>query len=134
MDILTILYKDIDIFLHFIIFFTELLFQSYKGHSAYTKTDCTALTESDFPADAVVPLRTVPSTGNFACFVPAGIKVSVNTAWGDVLHVNRDGVPHGDGDYLVCAVGKDGKPDLSDVWVVNGKIFPSTYDMTNAAK
>mgnify|MGYP007090436098 CR=1 FL=1 len=38
---------------------------------------------------------------------------------------------HGYGDYLVCP-NKDGKPDFSDVWVVNGAVFPSTYDMTNA--
>ena len=105
-----------------------------KVIKTYTKPDGSALTAEDFVADTYIDLKTIPTTGNFACFVPAGIKVSVNTAWGDVLHVNRDGVPHGDGDYLVCAVGKDGKPDLSDVWVVNGKIFPSTYDMTNAAK
>ena len=49
-----------------------------------------------------------------------------------MLQANRAGVPHGEGDYLVCGAGEDGQPDLSDVWVVNGAIFPDTYDMTNA--
>ncbi len=83
-------------------------------------------------ADTYLELKTIPTTGNFACYVPANIKVVVNTAWGDVLHVNRAGVSHGAGDYLVCAVGEDGKPDLSDVWVVNGEQFVVNYDMTNA--
>ena len=56
----------------------------------------------------------------------------VETAWGDVLTANRAEVPHGDGDYLVCTVDDEGQPNLSDVWVVNGEIFPDTYDMTNA--
>lgn len=103
-----------------------------KVMETYTKPNGTALTAEDFTPDTYITLKTIPTTGNFACFVPANVKVSVNTAWGDVLHVNRDGVPHGEGDYLVCAVGEDGKPDLSDVWVVNGEIFKSTYDMTNA--
>ena len=30
--------------------------------------------------------------------------------------------------------GEDGQPDLTDVWVVNGAVFPSTYDMTNNAE
>ena len=77
-------------------------------------------------------MKTKPTTGNFACFIPAELQVEVQTAWGDVLQANRAGVPHGEGDYLVCGAGEDGQPDLSDVWVVNGAIFPDTYDMTNA--
>lgn len=46
-----------------------------------------------------------------------------------MLHTNLPNAPHGDGDYLVCA-NKDGQPDLSDVWVVNGAVFPNTYDMS----
>lgn len=103
-----------------------------KVMKTYTKPDGAALTAEDFTPDTYIALKTIPTTGNFACFVPASVKVSVNTAWGDVLHVNRDGVPHGEGDYLVCAAGEDGKPDLSDVWVVNGEIFENTYDMKNA--
>jgi basic membrane protein A len=55
----------------------------------------------------------------------------VNTAWGDVLHTNLPNAPHGEGDYLVCRVGEDGQPDLSDVWVVNGVQFPSNYDQSH---
>lgn len=98
-----------------------------KVLKTYTKADGSALTAEDFKADAAVALTAIPGTGNFACFVPKAIQVEVQTAWGDVLQANRDGVPHGDGDYLVCSAGKDGKPDLTDVWVVNGEIFAKTY-------
>ena len=33
---------------------------------------------------------------------------------------------------LIMALDEDGQPNLDDVWVVNGAIFPDTYDMTNA--
>ena len=56
----------------------------------------------------------------------------METAWGDVLTANRPEVPHGEGDYLVCTVGEDGQPNLADVWVVNGAVFPNTYDMAEA--
>ena len=103
-----------------------------KVIKTYTKADGTELTAADFAADTYIDLKTKPTTGNFACFIPAELQVEVQTAWGDVLQANRAGVPHGEGDYLVCGAGEDGQPDLSDVWVVNGAIFPDTYDMTNA--
>lgn len=53
-------------------------------------------------------------------------QIEVNTSWGETLKANRDGIKHGDGDYLVCA-NKGGSPDFSDTWVVNGLIFPKTY-------
>ena len=103
-----------------------------KVIQTYTKADGSELTAEDFTADTYIELKTKPTTGNFACFVPAELQVEVQTSWGDVLQANRAGVPHGEGDYMVCAVGEDGQPDLTDVWVVNGAVFPSTYDMTNA--
>lgn len=33
---------------------------------------------------------------------------------------------HGNGDYIVC-MSKDGKPDIEDMWVVDGNIFLKTY-------
>ena len=65
---------------------------------------------------------------NWALFVPKNQKLAVPTSWGDVLTANRNGVPHGMGDYLVCADGGN-MPNLNDMWIVNGEIFPSTYDM-----
>ncbi len=105
-----------------------------KVLETYTKADGSALTEKDFTEnkDTFIDLKTKaePDT-NFACFVPADVRLTVNTAWGDVLHVNDPASDHGYGDYLVCP-NKDGKPDFSDVWVVNGAIFANTYDTTNA--
>ena len=102
-----------------------------KVATTYTKLDGTEVTLEDFAVrDTYIDLKTIPTTGNFAYFIPAEYKVAVNTAWGDLLHANRDGVTHGDGDYLVCAVGEDGKPNLADVWVVNGAQFVKNYDMT----
>ena len=105
-----------------------------KVLETYTKADGSALTEQDFTEhkDTFIDLKTKaePDT-NFACFVPADVRLTVNTAWGDVLHVNDPASEHGYGDYLVCP-NKDGQPDFSDVWVVNGAIFANTYDTANA--
>ena len=66
---------------------------------------------------------------NFAAHLPLSIKnYPVPTSWGDILYANRDGVSHGNGDFLVCA-SINGQPNYNDMWVVNGEIFPSTYDM-----
>lgn len=65
---------------------------------------------------------------NWALFIPKNQKLAVPTSWGDVLTANRSGVPHGLGDYLLCSDGGN-MPNLSDMWVVNGEIFPATYDM-----
>ena len=103
-----------------------------KVLETYTKADGTALTAEDFTGskDTFIDLKTKaePDT-NFACFVPADVRLTLNTAWGDVLHVNDPVSEHGYGDYLVCP-NKDGAPDFSDVWVVNGAIFANTYDVT----
>ncbi len=63
---------------------------------------------------------------NFAFHVPLNTIVEVQTAWGDILYANASDTNHGNGDYLVCPA-VDGKPDLSDVWVVNGAVFETTY-------
>lgn len=105
-----------------------------KVLSTYTKPDGSPLTAEDFTAnkDTDVELKTKaqPDT-NYACYVPAGVAVQVDTAWGDVLYANRTGVPHGAGDYLVCALTEDGQPNFEDVWIVNGKQFVTNYDTSN---
>lgn len=105
-----------------------------KVISTYTKEDGSALSAEDFTSclGEKIALKTISELGtNFALEVPADIVVKVETAWGDVLYTNASDAPHGNGDYLVCNnVG--GSSDLSDVWVVNGAVFPNTYDMTNA--
>lgn len=68
---------------------------------------------------------------NWALFLPLNnrtVGFPVNTSWGDVLYANRSGVSHGKGDFLVCS-DDGGRPNLKDVWVVNGNIFATTYDM-----
>ena len=102
-----------------------------KVEKTYTTADGSAVTAKTFAKkDTYIDLKTKaePDT-NFAMFVPADTRVVVETAWGDVLVANRPGVEHGQGDYLVSTV-KDGKPDLTDVWVLNGAVFPNTYDLS----
>lgn len=53
-------------------------------------------------------------------------QIDVTTSWGEVLKTNRPGIKHGTGDYLIC-YDKNGSPDLNDMWVINGEIFPNTY-------
>ena len=104
-----------------------------KVISTYTKADGSEITEKDFEVkDRYIDLKTkaAPDT-NYAMYVPNDISVTVETAWGDVLHTNLPNAPHGDGDFLVCRAGEDGEPDLSDVWVLNGALFPENYETEN---
>lgn len=64
----------------------------------------------------------------YAEFLPVEQKMSIETSWGEVLQANRDGVPHGDGDYIVYSSNKNGSPNLNDRWVVNGLVFAKTYE------
>lgn len=76
-------------------------------------------------------LKTLQSGGclNWAFYLPANIiNLPVQTSWGDTLLANRPEVSHGIGDFLVCR-DAGGRPNLSDMWVVNGEVFPNTYDM-----
>lgn len=100
-----------------------------KVISTYTKLDGSALCKEDFAEkDLWIEIVTKPEPDSYyAIYVPLNISVIVETAWGDVLHTNLSNVPHGDGDYLMCRKGEDGNPDLSDVWVLNGVVFPEYY-------
>ena len=104
-----------------------------KVIATYTKPDGSEISEADFAEkDTFIDLVTIPDPdANFAMFVPNTISVTVETAWGNVLHTNLPNAPHGDGDFLVCRVGEDGKPDLSDVWGLNGVQFLKNYDTTH---
>ena len=104
-----------------------------KVISTYTKADGSEITEKDFEVkDRYIDLKTksAPDT-NYAMHVPNDISVTVETSWGDVLHTNLPNAPHGNGDFLVCRAGEDGEPDLSDVWVLNGALFPGNYETEN---
>lgn len=67
------------------------------------------------------------ASGTFACFVPLAQKGQIRTSWA-VLNFNAPGVEHGLGDFILCAKGADGRPNLSDRWVVNGAVFADTYN------
>ncbi len=99
----------------------------------YTRPDGSELCEADFSVkDAFIDIRTIPApNAYYAMFVPKRFVITLETAWGDVLHTNLPNAPHGEGDFLVCGVGEDGGPDLGDVWVVNGELFADCYDTTN---
>ena len=102
-----------------------------KVLKSYTKEDGIALSESDLLDNkgTFIPVRAKATPdANFAFFVPKNVIVEVQTAWGDVLYTNKSDTDHGDGDYLVCN-NDNGKPDLSDIWVVNGAVFETTYNL-----
>lgn len=101
-----------------------------KVISTYTKADGSTLCKADFAEkDSWIEIVTKPEPDAcYAMYVPLNISVTVETAWGDVLHTNLSNAPHGDGDFLVCRVGENGKPNLSDVWILNGVVFPKYYD------
>ena len=99
----------------------------------YTKPDGSELCKEDFAnKDVFIDIVTIPTKDTYyAMHVPRDITVIVETAQGDVLHTNLPNAPHGEGDYLVCTIGEDGDPNLSDVWVLNGLIFPDCYDISH---
>ena len=104
-----------------------------KVISTYTKPDGSEISAEDF-AEKDVYIDVIPRPAPdayYAMFVPIDISVTLETAWGDVLHTNLPNAPHGDGDYLVCRAGEDGDPDYSDVWVLNGVVFPEYYSINH---
>ena len=104
--------------------------------SRYSKPDGSELCKEDFAnKDKYIDIVTIPSKdAYYAMHVPNDITVTVETAQGNVLHTNLPNAPHGEGDYLVCTIGEDGGPDLSDIWVLNGLIFLDCYDTSNMDK
>lgn len=99
----------------------------------YKKPDGSELRKEDFAnKDVYIDIVTIPTKdAYYAMHVPKDITVIVETAQGDILHTNLPNAPHGEGDYLVCTIGEDNGPDLSDVWVLNGLIFPDCYDTSH---
>lgn len=76
-------------------------------------------------------IKPLPGGGkqNWAFHLPLSIKnFPVQTIKGDTLYANRDGVGHGVGDFIVAS-DLGGYPNLNDIWIVNGIVFPNTYDM-----
>lgn len=102
-----------------------------KVLKTYVKEDGSELTVEDFIVDKFIKLQTKAGKETFAAFVPVDKQVEINTAWGDVLIANRPEVEHGAGDYIVCDADENGQPNFEDVWVVNGKVFETTYDMSS---
>ena len=102
----------------------------------YTKPDGSELCKEDFAdKDVFIDIVTIPSRDMYyAMHVPNNLIVGVETARGDVLHTNMRNAQHGEGDFLVCTITENGEPNLSDVWVLNGLIFPDCYDTSNMNK
>lgn len=107
-----------------------------KVTMTYVKQDGSAITLEDFEVkDEFIDILSIPSPDScWAMHVPLSYSVTVITAWNDILHTNLSSAPHGDGDYLICRFGPDGGPDLSDVWVLNGAVFPNTYDTSHESE
>ena len=94
----------------------------------YTLEDGSPLMPSTLSIPSWVKVKTSPkSVKLWACFVPKDVTGTVTTTWGARLTINDPSVPHGKGDFVI-AVDKDGSPDVTDIYVVNGLIFASTYD------
>ena len=104
-----------------------------KVIATYTDAYGRALTAESFAVrDVFIDVVTRSEPGAYyAMYVPLRFSVTVETARGNVLHTNLPNAPHGDGDYLICRRKEDGGPNLSDVWVLNGAVFPERYDTGN---
>ena len=105
--------------------------------ASYMFADGTPITEETVASrcDATgqmdwVKIKTYPSWKNnktlLAIQVPKEIhSIPVRDIWGNVLIANRPGVKHGLGDFLVS----DGEGCIHVPRVVNGEVFPATYDL-----
>ena len=97
-----------------------------KLAATYTFAEGTPITEESIP-EGVFGIATIIGDEAETIFAEqVTCEIKVTTSWGATLTANREGIPHGDGDYIVSA-NKDGKPDSSDRWVINGLVFTNTY-------
>lgn len=102
-----------------------------KLAKTYTLADGTPITQENIPA-GVFDIVTIVDDSAETIFAEQTIEqTKVSTSWGEVLTANREGVPHGNGDFIVFA-NKDGKPNPDDSWVVNGMVFNNTYAPVNS--
>lgn len=93
----------------------------------YTLVDGTPITAKNIP-EGVFEIATIVDENAETIFAEQVFKeVKVTTSWGEILTANRDGIPHGDGDFIVYA-NRDGQPNPDDKWVVNGLVFINTYE------
>ena len=99
----------------------------------YRNTDGSPITRANFILGKVFKAKTTKGNHRYALRVPMQMQMSTTTAEGNVLKVNRTEVEHGEGDYLVCKETYS-KPNFKDVWVVNGKVFETTYARVEKTK
>lgn len=64
---------------------------------------------------------------SMAMFVPKSQQGYIVTSCGQSIGYNLSGIPHGNGDFIVCS-SEGGRPNLGDRTVVNGLVFANTYD------
>lgn len=98
-----------------------------KLAKTYTLKDGTPITPVNIPEGEFEIATIVDETAETVFAEQVTEQVQVATSWGEVLTANRDGVPHGEGDFIVSA-NKDGQPNPADRWVVNGMVFNNTYE------
>lgn len=102
----------------------------------YVYADNTPITETSLDAKAPkgllkwTAITPVPDNSvAWACFVPENKRGFITTKRGTKLMINRPGISHGLGDFVIAA-DRGGKPDPHDRWVVNGGVFANTYNNT----
>ena len=104
----------------------EWLIDAKKLAKTYSYYDGSAITIDSIPSEPFMVTTIVDDSAPTVFAVRTTKQEEVKTSWGDVLTANRDGIPHGDGDFIVHA-NKDGQADPDDGWVVNGLVFANTY-------
>ena len=98
-----------------------------KLAKTYTLIDGTPITEENIPEGEFEIATIVDENAETIFAEQVTDQVKVATSWGELLTANRDGIPHGEGDFIVSA-NKEGQPNPDDRWVVNGMVFINTYN------
>lgn len=93
----------------------------------YCHLDGTRISSTNIPKGEFRVITIVDENATSVFAEQVKEEICIITSKGEILRANRDGIPHGQGDYIVYS-NKDGEPDVDDRWVVNGKIFEFTYE------
>lgn len=93
----------------------------------YTLIDGTTITANNIPEGVFEIITIVDENAETIFAEQVTEQIQVATSWGEILTANREGIPHGKGDFIVNA-NKEGNPDSNDRWVVNGMVFINTYE------
>ena len=94
--------------------------------STYSYPDRNPIQIDSFP-EREFPVRLIVEKNEKTIFAEkTKKKLKITNKYGKTIEVNKTGIPHGRGDYIIYG-NNNGIPDFADRDVVNGEIFLRLY-------